>query len=591
MSDEIPAIRVMVRAGVAVGDARRVAVAVGCDPAVRDDRAWRFSVSSAMARASGFWSGFGQPLAQSSDLSMSVVRSSGFASSELCAVWDLLTHWTHDVEQFQHQAGVQYCGGYTLAAHTLTVEYATDMQLPQLCVDLVAVRPDEYALRRAELLTDLSGLLSFDGGAYIPSGLISWGDYALTKMRAAPLSSAGRMAALQPDSHADYVALPWGVGVSLHYTPDLPYKVEPVPDEPGEWPAPDNKEVYIIVNSVNVFALPSMAPLSVADIRLSLDRDSFSWSFACEVLNEQSIELMRPDASGMKDVLIEINGHRWVVMVAAWSRSRKISENRLDKRFSVSGYSRTQYMAQPYAPKRTRSIGNTTAVQAAQNELVGTGFSLDWDVSRLSDWSMPNAAYSYQELTPLQAIKRLASTVGADVQPLADSDGLVVRPRYFPAPWDLHLADMDKTIHCNQVLSEGGSLEVRPKINSVFVSGERDGVALTAVRAGSAGDVSGADVVDAWLTDLPANTSRARHEIASSGDRILHTLELAVPESGAMPGLLLPHETVAVVRDGNALEYRAYVSSVTISAPGRGVAKVRQSVELEQPVGWEFGDE
>jgi len=62
---------------------------------------------------------------------------------------------------------------------------------------------------------------------------------------------------------------------------------------------------------------------------------------------------------------------------------------------------------------------------------------------------------------------------------------------------------------------------------------------------------------------------------------------LAIPEGSAEPGLLLPGQTVAVVYDDDSLSYRGYVTSVTVSIPGRGLAKVRQTVTIEQPLGWE----
>jgi len=589
MSDalELPAIRVMARAGVAVGDAQAGAASVGwgVPPPLHQLLPSQLGMGEAMA--SGFASGFGMAGAHSvASLWLQSLASEPLVGANALA-WNTLRHIDVPNLQHQQQAGVPLAGGWQIWAHTSVVEHATGAELPQLCVNLLAVRPSAYALRQAELFTDLSALLALDDGPYIPAGRITWGDYELTKRPATPMASGAALGVHQPPAHEDNTLLPWGVGVSLSYQPELPYKTEPPPQEPGEWPAPNYSEVYIIVNSVNAYALPGMQPLAIADISLQLDADTYSWKFSAEVLNGASVALLKPDASGYKQALIEINGHQWVVFITQWDKSRKITGSSLDKRFSVSGYSRTQYLGQPFAPKRTRSIGTTTAVQAATAELAGTGFALDWDAALLPDWIMPNASYSYQELTPLQAIKRLAAAVGAVVQPAMAADTVIVRPRYAVLPWDLWSADMDRTIHENQILSEGGKLETRPQINAVDVTGEREGVALSATRLGTAGDQFGPDVVDAWLTEQPANAARAAQEIAASGDRIIHTLELAIPETSAQPGLLLPGHTVAVVYNSTALTYRAYVQSVSISAPGRGSAKVRQNVTLEQPIAWE----
>lgn len=459
--------------------------------------------------------------------------------------------------------------------------------LPQLAVSLYSNRPSEYDLRQRDLLTSLTGDFDLITGPYIPSARFEFGTYRLTDLPAQPVSSAASFGARTPPKKEGDVALPWGVGQSLYYTPTLPYLVEPPIIPGGPIPEPNAREVHIIVNSVNVVSLPDNTPLAVADIKMNLDADSVSWKLSCEILNEASIALVKPDALGNKEIAITINGHTWVFFIATWGRSRSISGNQLDKRFSVSGYSRSQYLGLPYAPKRTRSIGTTTAVQATTDELVGTGFTLSWNTSDLPDWSMPNAVFSYQEQTPLQVIKRLATTAGAVVQPAIDSDVLTVRPRYWPVPWELAASTMDKTIHQSQILSEGGQLEYREKINAVFVSGESEGVAATITRQSTAGDTPGADVVEAWLTSIEANTSRGRQEIAAGGDRVIHSLELAIPEGSAEPGLLLPGHSVAVVYDDAARSYRGYVTAVGISVPGRGLAKVRQTVTVEQPVGWE----
>lgn len=501
--------------------------------------------------------------------------------------WDKLTALSLTVAGLLNQAGVVYRGGVATYISTSVTVLNAQIKAPQLFVDLYSQRPSEYDLLRGELLTDLSGVIDFDNAGYIPSGIIEWGNVKLTDRACTPVTSRVASRVYQPPAKEQTLTAPWGPGNGQAYTVELPYLTEPPPVDPGDFPQPNQSEVYIIVNSVNAYALPGLEPLAIADVRLDLDQDSYSWKLNADVLNAASVALLKPDSGGRREMALEINGRRWVFFIDSWGRSRAVNGESLNRRFSISGYSRAQYLGQPFAPKRTRSIGTTTAVQAATAELSGTGFALDWDTLLLPDWAMPNASYSYQELTPLQAIKRLAAAAGAVVQPGMAADTIAVRPRYSVLPWDLLAADMDRTIHESQILSEGGGLETRPQINAVFVSGEREGVALNATRQGTAGDRPGVDVVDAWLTDLPANMSRAQQEIAASGDRIIHTLELAIPETGAQPGLLLPGMTVAVIHTDAVLNYRAYVRGVSISVPGRGQAKVRQTVTLEQPVGWE----
>lgn len=518
---------------------------------------------------------------------VSVDRASVQLENRFQFAWGELQHVDRASSLQVESVSVSINSGWDVRINDELFELSRVIDAPQFAVDLYTIRDSEYDLRYKDLFTDLSSVLNFDESPYVPSAGISWGNYQLTKLPATPLSTTAQTSAYQPPAKEDLAVLPWGVGVPLQYSPELPYAVEDEVVVPGEVPAANKKEVYLIVNNVNIKSLPGNEPLAVADIKIDLDEDAYSWKFSATVLNQQSVDLMKPDASGYKEVEVSINGHVWIFFITTWQRSQSVSGNKLDKKYQVSGYSRTQYLGQPYAPKRTKSIGSTTAVQAAVAELTGTGFTLNWDVSQLQDWQMLDSVFSYQELTPLQVIKRLATSVGAVVVPAMASDELTVVPRHRIAPWDLSVANIDRTIHENQVLSEGGTLLPQQKINAVRVSGERHGVDMNITRQGTAGDIRGADVVDAWLSAAEANTSRGRAEIADSGNVEVNTLELAIPESTAQPGLLLPGLYVAVQHTDQAKDYKGKAVSVSISVPGRGLAKVRQNVVVKRFVAWE----
>ncbi len=518
---------------------------------------------------------------------LSFDRASTQLESRFEFAWDALAGVNRASELHVESSDRFINAGWDVRINDTLFGLSRVIDAPQFAVDLYSIRDSEYDLRQKDLFTELSTMLNFDESPYVPSAGIGWGDYQLIKLPAAPISTTIKTSAYQPPAKSDLTVLPWGEGVPLQYSPELPYAVEEEIIVPGEVPAANKKEVYLIVNNVNVFALPGNEPLAFADIKMDLDLDSYSWKLSADVLNQQSIDLIKPDATGNKEVAVEINGHRWSFFVPAWSSSRSISGDALNKRYSITGYSRAQYLGLPYAPKRTRSIGNTTAVQAANDELMGTGFTLTWDIAQLPDWGMPSSVFSYQELAVLPVIKKLASTVGAVLQPAMDADVLTVQPRYKVAPWDLATATVDRTIHENQILSEGGVLVSNAKINGVYVSGESEGVGLNVSRQGTAGDVLGADVVDGWLSAVEANTSRGRAEIAASGDRINHSLELAIPESSAQPGLLMPGMIVEVQFNDVSKNYRGYVQNNVVSVPGRGLSKCRQSIKIEQPVGWE----
>ena len=200
---------------------------------------------------------------------------------------------------------------------------------------------------------------------------------------------------------------------------------------------------------------------------------------------------------------------------------------------------------------------------------------------------MPNSSFSYQDLTPVEVIKRLAAVAGGVVLADPASNTLYVRPKYPAAAWHLLGADMDRTIYESQILSESMDSADKPLFNSVLVSGESEGVALTVKRLGTAGDNPAPDITESWLTAIEGNTSRGTAELSASGNRQTYTLDLAVPETSAQPGLLIPGLMVGVLHDDPANNYRAYVDAINISVPGRSNATVIQTVTLDRPAGWE----
>lgn len=495
------------------------------------------------------------------------------------------------LRDMQHGQCIAHQTASTALASTSVVYVSTTVRLlnkkitaPSLFVDLYGVRPTEAALLARDVLLDLSGAINLDEAPYAQSGLIVWGGTDLTKQRAVPVGSVATGRVHQPPSKDKATVTPWGAGVSQYYKTELPYLVEPPVINPGTTPPANSKRVHLIMNNVNVVALPNNEPLAVADISIDLDIDTYSWQLSCDVLNKASLDLIKPTSTGFKELAITINGHRFEFFISRYRQQRSVTDDKLQQRYSVTGHSRTQYLGAPHAPKRTKSLLNTTAVQAATAELVGTGFTLDWNTTLLPDWNMPSA-FSYQALSAMSVIKKIAAAAGGVVIPDISAKTIYVRPRFKLMPWDMAGAAMDATIHESQITSSSAARQPAPLINAVFVSGEQEGVASTIRRINTAGDKPGDDVINPWLTAIEGNTSRGKAELAASGDRMSHSIELPINQT-AQPGLVLPGMCVSVQHAASADDYRAYVTATKISVPGRALAKVRQTITLDEPVEW-----
>lgn len=232
-----------------------------------------------------------------------------------------------------------------------------------------------------------------------------------------PVDSAASVQISAARQISRFLRILWGraraldpVPTGIEY-PDYDGPVTIIVPPPAE---PDILETYMIANSVSVVVLPDRVPLNMSDIRIGRDIDSFSWTLSAQLFGRTSLNQMRPDAAGPKEVEVTINGHAWVFLIERYSGTGKFA----DERYSVTGASRTQLLAAPYAPARSQV--NTAALNAetaASNELINTGFTLEWDTWTLGppDWTMAAGAFSYQDQTPMQVIATLAETAGGVV--------------------------------------------------------------------------------------------------------------------------------------------------------------------------------
>jgi len=375
--------------------------------------------------------------------------------------------------------------------------------------------------------------------------------------------------------------LPWGrarqvdgVLTDMPYV-DYPGPVKPLPEPP---PDPDILDTYMIANTVNLVVLPSRTPIEAKNVRVGLDADSFSWSFSADIFTQAALDLVRPDADGAKTVELDINGWKWVLLVERYSRQLRFPT----EAYSISGATRPQLLAAPYAPLRT-SLNNApiNAAQAAEAELLNTGFTLDWQAT---DWTFPTAALSYQGHTAMQVIARLAETVGGVVRPARDADVLAVVPRYPVPPWEWEQvgAPIRRIIPSAMMTELGGEWTPQPAWNACYTSGTSHGVSMLVRRAGTAGDNPTPDVFEDWLTDQPANQARGIHELSKGGniEIVSTTIPLFPFTDDHGVGLVLPAQLCRMLESSGA--WVGLCLAVDISAEGTGAVRVKQQIKLER---------
>ena len=90
------------------------------------------------------------------------------------------------------------------------------------------------------------------------------------------------------------------------------------------------------------------------------------------------------------------------------------------------------------------------------------------------------------------------------------------------------------------------------------------------------------DIYDDLITDSQAAISRGKAELAGTGNKVVETLSVIIPENGAAPGVLVPGMLVKVMHDDSQKDYMGLVLSTQISAQRAGGAAIFQSVTLER---------
>jgi len=461
--------------------------------------------------------------------------------------------------------------------------------LPWYSTNLYGAVYDDEAARRALQNTDSATTVTLFGSGEpfdveAPTDVLLRFGYQVPDRPSVPHDVTTRITARQATERDNRRRLPWGDGESVWRNYNLPYPVEdnnvPNPNDPAE--QPEIRVVYLTMNTLQIIDVETSTPLKIQDVRISLDIDSLSWQFSGTLHGAGSLALVRPDGAGMKDISVTINTHAWVFTIERYTSDEQFPTHK----FQISGVSRTQYMAAPFAPSRsyTNAIA-TTAAQAATAELQNTGFTLSWPTGGardLPDWPIPIGALSFRDKSPAQVVAQIVKTAGGVMVPTADADEWKIQPRYPVPPWDWAGAAPDAIIYIGMVRSRSAQYEPAPAFDGCYVSGVNQGVAVEVQRQGSGGLNPMPDIYEELITDPQAAIYRGIAELSATGNKVVETLKIIIPELGAAPGVIKPGQIVQVQHDNPAEDYKALCLSVSLAAKKAGGAEVYQSVTLER---------
>ena len=250
---------------------------------------------------------------------------------------------------------------------------------------------------------------------------------------------SSRQSIYSSNRHNDQpIKLPWGFGNSSRderYQARYGGETAPEITEKPEPEQPDIRDSYLLMNTITTVTLPDRTPVELNNLSISLDIDSFSWAFQAELWGATSLALVEPDQNGPKQVEVDINGWTWIFIIERYTSNRQLAR----EQYTIYGTSRTQLLAAPYAPQRSKSsASDLNAKQAIEEELQNTGFTSqlpELNEYTTPDWIIPGGTFSYQNRTPIKVIAQLTSTAGSVIIPARDSDTLSIQPRYPASPW------------------------------------------------------------------------------------------------------------------------------------------------------------
>lgn len=334
-------------------------------------------------------------------------------------------------------------------------------------------------------------------------------------------------------------------------------------------------KVITVQDSVVIVRVPDSAPISATSVTVRADLASALWSVQLRIADAASLDLLRPGVDGSpRKIRVTINGHAWVFLVEQFAEQMRFGA--MER--TADGRSAPAVLTGDYATARTRTQTSArTAQQLADEELDGTGYTVDWHGP---DWLVPGGVWSYANLAPMDALKSIAEACGCVLQSHPTDPVIAVVPAFSARPWLWASTAPDADIVDDYVLQRTIGSAQGTRHNAVEVRGELVGGIRGEVKiTGSAGDIALPQVSHPLITAVAAAEARGIYELASVGPIGRVGIELPLFGPTTAPGLVLPGTLARL--SGELMTRSLSVQIAATWSDGAGLY-VRQSLELER---------
>ncbi len=333
------------------------------------------------------------------------------------------------------------------------------------------------------------------------------------------------------------------------------------------------KRVYVVLNESSLRRVDSNVVLPTFAMSMSLDVDSWTWSFSASLPGEAFADLQ--PASPGEPILVELtlNGVVYRMQVERRSRDRTFAATGI----KISGRGVAALLDTPYSPVMHHSNSTArTAQQIMGDVLTLNGVSIGWDIDYAAvDWSVPAGVFSHQG-SYISALNAIAEAAGSYIQPHPTEQVLRVLPRYPELPWNWGNVTPDFEIPSAVSTVENIEWVDKAIYNRVFVSGVQEGVLGRVTRAGTDGGLVAPMVTNPLITTSAAARQRGIPVLSDTGSQAAVTLRMPVLEQ---TGIIVPGKFVRYVDGGTVRRGLARSVSVDIKSPD-----IWQTITLETHV-------
>lgn len=340
------------------------------------------------------------------------------------------------------------------------------------------------------------------------------------------------------------------------------------------------RRTYVVINNLSVVRLPDREPIEVTSVSIGSSIDAWGSSYDLELADSGQLALLKPTATGPRQVEISLNGYTWTAIIESYARRREWSSSGV----TLTGRSRTALLAAPYAPGRVKATSEDRSVaQLVDEELADTGFTAQYATV---DWVVPAGAWFYDAAPALDAISRLAEASGAVVQSHPANKTLTVRARYPESPWHWRERTPDHVIQEDVVTNESLQMRSAPLYDAVVVTGELAGKGVTCKvrRSGEAGQMFAPQVSSPLINTAAAGAERGRNVLSDRGEQAAIDLVLPLFPGPLKPGevgRILPLDLVEVVGEEGA--WHGLCTAVRTEArAGENALVIEQTITLER---------